>query len=127
LVPFHVYSPHEAGVALLLFELFGTIIDATARGQDIFELFISQYRKTPVEDHLALQLPTDSGDRALKGWVRQVDARDLYDGLPRGFLAGAIVKMWVAHRLDWAGELLGRRGEEPARDCRFRTLMLGGQ
>jgi hypothetical protein len=23
---------------------------------------------------------------------------------PRGFLAGAIVKMWVAHRLDWAGE-----------------------
>ena len=47
---------------------------------------------------------------------RQVDAGDLDDGLPRGFLAGAIVKMWVAHRLDWAGELLGRRGEELARD-----------
>ena len=48
---------------------------------------------------------------------REIDARDLDDGLPRGFLAGAIVKMWVAHRLDWAGELLGRRGEELARDC----------
>jgi hypothetical protein len=47
---------------------------------------------------------------------RVIDARDLDDGLPRGFLAGAIVKMWVAHRLDWAGELLGRLGEELARD-----------
>ena len=45
---------------------------------------------------------------------REIDAGDLDDGLPRGFLAGAIVKMWVAHRLDWAGELLGRRGEEQA-------------
>ena len=70
-----------------------------------------------MEDHEALQLPVDSGDRALRGWVRQVDARDLDDGLPRGFLTGAIVKMWVAHRLDWAGELLGRRGEELARDA----------
>jgi len=44
------------------------------------------------------------------------DAGNLDHGLPRGFLAGAIGKMWVAHRLDWAGELLGRRGEELARD-----------
>ena len=47
---------------------------------------------------------------------RQVDAGDFDDGLPRSFLAGAIVKMWVAHRLNWAGELLGRRGEELPRD-----------
>ena len=54
---------------------------------------------------------------ARKGcWLRQVDAGDLDDGLPRGFLAGAIVKVWVAHRLDWADELLRRRGEELTRD-----------
>lgn len=46
----------------------------------------------------------------------EITARNLDEGLPRGFLAGAIVKMRVAHRLDWAGELLGRRGEELARD-----------
>ena len=45
---------------------------------------------------------------------REIDAGDVDDGLPRGLLAGAIVKMWVAQRLDWAGELLGRRGEEQA-------------
>ncbi len=44
--------------------------------------------------------------------IGKVDARDLDDGLPRGFLVGTIVKVWVAHRLDWAGELHGRRGEE---------------
>lgn len=37
--------------------------------------------------------------------AKQVDAGDLDDGLPRGFLAGAIVKVWVALRLNWAGEL----------------------
>ena len=42
---------------------------------------------------------------------REIDARDLDDGLPRGFLAGAIVKVWVAHRLDWACELLGREAK----------------
>ena len=47
---------------------------------------------------------------------RQVDAGDTDDGLPRGFLVGAIEKVWVAHRLNWAGELLGRRGEELPRD-----------
>ena len=47
---------------------------------------------------------------------RQVDAGDTDDGLPRGFLVGAIVKVRVAHRLNWAGELLGRRGEELPRD-----------
>jgi len=34
--------------------------------------------------------------------LRQVDAGDLDDGLPRGFLAGAIVEVWVALRLNWA-------------------------
>ena len=50
-----------------------------------------------------------------KLWVllpKGVDAGDLDDGLPRGFLVGAIVKVRVAHRLNWAGELLRRRGEE---------------
>jgi hypothetical protein len=69
-------------------------------GQDLFELFISKYRRTPLSSCCG----------------REIAARDLDDGLPRGFLAGAIVKMRVAHRLDWAGELLGRRGEELARD-----------
>ena len=44
--------------------------------------------------------------------VRQVDAGDLDDGLPRGFLAGAIVEVWVALRLNWACELPLSRGEE---------------
>jgi hypothetical protein len=35
-------------------------------------------------------------------WLRQVHAGDLHDGLPRGFLAGAIVEVWVALRLNWA-------------------------
>jgi len=43
---------------------------------------------------------------------RRVDAGDLDDGLPRRFLVGAIVKVRVAHRLNWARELLRRRGEE---------------
>ena len=47
---------------------------------------------------------------------RQVDAGDTDDGLPRGFLVGAIEKVWVAHRLNWTRELLGHRGEELARD-----------
>ena len=33
---------------------------------------------------------------------REIDARDLDDGLPGGFLAGAIVDVWVALRLNWA-------------------------
>jgi hypothetical protein len=67
-----------------------------------------------VDNHVALQLPADSGDRALRGWVKQVNAGDIEDGLPCGFLAGAIVKIRVAHRPDWTGELLGRRREEKA-------------
>jgi len=31
---------------------------------------------------------------------REIDAGDLDDRLPGGFLVGVIVKMWVAHRLD---------------------------
>jgi hypothetical protein len=34
--------------------------------------------------------------------LRQVNAGDLDDGLPRGFLAGPIVEVWVALRLNWA-------------------------
>ena len=34
--------------------------------------------------------------------LRQVHAGDLDDGLPRGFLAGVIVEVWVALHLDWA-------------------------
>ena len=33
---------------------------------------------------------------------REIDAGDLDHGLPRGFLAGAIVEVWVALRLNWA-------------------------
>src|ERR1700677_230934 len=55
--------------------------------------------------------------RPLHGlWLRQDLARDPDNGLPRGFLVGAIEKVWLAHRLNWAGELLGRRGEELPRD-----------
>ena len=43
-----------------------------------------------------------SGHRAQECWLRQVDAGDLDDGLPRGFLAGAIVEVWVALRLNRA-------------------------
>lgn len=44
--------------------------------------------------------------------IGKVDAGDLDDGLPRRFLVGAIVKVWVVHRLDRASELHGRRSEE---------------
>lgn len=33
---------------------------------------------------------------------REVDASDVDDGLPRGFLKSAIVQVWVALRLNWA-------------------------
>ena len=33
---------------------------------------------------------------------REIDARYLDDGLPRGFLASTIVEVWVALRLNWA-------------------------
>ena len=68
-----------------------------------------------MDDHVAPQSPADSGyrdhfaairapsgHRAQGCGVRQVDAGDLDDGLPRGFLAGAIVEMWLALRLNWA-------------------------
>ena len=42
------------------------------------------------------------GHRGQGCWLRQVHAGDLDDGLPRGFLAGAIVKVWLALHLDWA-------------------------
>ena len=52
-------------------------------------------------------------DTALKGCCGgEVDAGDLDDGLPRGFLAGAIVEVRLALRLNWACELPLSRGEE---------------
>src|SRR5271165_1063675 len=42
----------------------------------------------------------------------QVDAGDLDDGLPRGFLAFAIVEVWLELRLNWTCELPELRGEE---------------
>ena len=57
---------------------------------------------------------------------REIDARHLDDGLPRGFLAGTIVEVWVALRL----ELGLRTSLEPRRRIalrrRFRTPMLAG-
>ena len=43
-----------------------------------------------------------SGHRAQGGCGSEIDARDLDDGLPRGFLAGAIVEVWLALHLNWA-------------------------
>jgi hypothetical protein len=96
------------------FELFGTIVRRGGGGQGILELFISKIRKTPwtsaqrrnrmligYRDPLAAT-GAPSGHRAQGCWVRQVDAGDLHDGLPRGFLAGAIVEVWLALRLNWA-------------------------
>jgi hypothetical protein len=69
-------------------------------------------RKALSPTKLSTATGAPSGHRAQGCWVRQVDAGDTDDGLARGFLAGAIVEVWVALRLNWAGELLGRRGEE---------------
>jgi hypothetical protein len=42
-----------------------------------------------------------SRTRRRRGSGRQeIDARGLDDGLPRGFLVGAIVKVWLAHHLN---------------------------
>ena len=48
---------------------------------------------------------------------RRNRCQNVDDALPRSLLADAILKMRVAHRLDWAGELLGRRSEELAREA----------
>jgi hypothetical protein len=90
-----------ASLGFVNFELFGMILGHGGCGQALFELFISQYRRTPL---------SSCGGREIAA------GGDFDDGLPRRLLAGAIVKIWVAHRLDWLGELLGRRGEELAGD-----------
>ena len=64
------------------------------------------------DEALEPPISAPSGHRAQGCWARQVDAGDLDDGLPRGFLAGAIVEVWVALRLNWACELPLSRGEE---------------
>jgi hypothetical protein len=96
------------------FELFGLLLDAIAAVKEILN-YLFQNTVGPVDDHVAPQPHADSGHRghfaatgaasghrAQGGWARQVDAGDLDDGLPRGFLAGAIVEVWVALRLNWA-------------------------
>jgi hypothetical protein len=87
--------------------------------------YLFHYSVGPVDEHAAPQSHADSshrnhfaatgspsGHRAEGCCGRGIGTGDLDDGLPRGFLAGAIVKIWLAHRLDWDRELLGRRGEE---------------
>ena len=89
-------------------------------GQESFELVISKYRKTPWLRNRMLIWVTAINSAAIlryfrtpqECWLREVDAGDLDDGLPRGFLAGAIVEVWVALRLNWACELPLSRGEE---------------
>ncbi len=44
--------------------------------------------------------------------LRQVHAGHTDDRLPRGFLAGAIVEVWLALRFNWACELPLSRGEK---------------
>ena len=91
------------------------IIRRRGCGQGIFELFISKYRKTPwtstqrrnrllilVTATISAATGAPSGHRAQGCCGREIDAGDLDDGLPRGFLAGAIVEVWVALRLNWA-------------------------
>jgi hypothetical protein len=109
---------------LCYFELFGTIIDAVAVVKDFLN-YLFQNTVRPVDEHAAPQSHADSGRRnhfaatgALSGhrakgcWGREIDARHLDDGLPRGFLSGAIVEVWVTLRLNWACELPLSRGEE---------------
>ena len=61
-----------------------------------------------MDDHVAPQSPADSLSSCCG---REIDAVDFDDGLPRGFLAGAIVEVWEALRLNWACELpLSRSG-----------------
>ena len=42
------------------------------------------------------------GHRYQGCWLGQLHAGDLDDGLPRGFLGGAIVEVWLTLYLDWA-------------------------
>jgi hypothetical protein len=46
-----------------------------------------------------LMVPRTPRSRMLGG---KIDARNIDDGLPGGFLVGAIVKVWMELRLDWA-------------------------
>ncbi len=84
-------------------------------GQDIFELVISKYRKPPwtstqLRNRMLMLVAATisprpallSGHSAQGCWVRQVDAGDLDDGLPCGFLAGTVVEVWVTLHLNWA-------------------------
>jgi hypothetical protein len=52
--------------------------------------------------------------RQLTGVGGEIAARNIDDGLPCGFLVGAIVEVWVALRLNWACELPLSRGEVQA-------------
>src|SRR5581483_8882642 len=80
-----------------------------------FDNYVRAHRNPP-QLLVTIRAVDPSGRRAQGCWVRQVNAGDADDGLPRGFLVGAIVKVLVAHRFNRAGDLLGRRGEELPRD-----------
>ena len=84
-------------------------------GQGSFELFNSKYRKTawtitqrrnreliPVTGISSAATGGPSGRRAQRWCGRKIDAGDLDDGLPRGFLIGAIVEVWLALHLNRA-------------------------
>src|ERR1700735_574921 len=45
------------------------------------------------------RISASPGHRGQGCWLRQVRARDIDDGLPRGFLAGVIVEVWLALHL----------------------------
>jgi hypothetical protein len=121
------FLPWYRSICILLtdFELFYMIFRHRGCAQGIFEINSSKMPWEPVDELIAPQSPADSGRRnhfAATGapsgqrtqgcWARQVGARDLDDGPPRGFLTGAIVEVRVALRLNWACELPLSRGEE---------------
>ena len=113
-VPLHMYSPCELRVALPIFNCLVRESGAEAAVKGVVN-YSFQNTGRPVDGYAAAQSPADSGHsnhfaatgapsgHRAQGWCgREIDARDLDDGLPRGFLAGAIVEVWVALRLNWA-------------------------
>ena len=68
--------------------------------KDFMNYLVQKERKTPW---------TSTRLRMLRKRNR---CQSLDDRLPRGFLAGAIVEVWVALRLNWACELPLNQGEE---------------
>ncbi len=102
-------------VCFAVFELFGTIIGATDAVKAFMNYLFQKDRKPPwtimkLRNRLLIRVTGISSAAiglsfrtALSSCCgREIDAGDLGDGLPRGFLAGAIEKVRVALRLNWA-------------------------